>query len=537
MIKVMIADDEENVCRLIQNLVDWDSFDMEIAEVARNGIEALEKIPAVQPDLLITDIRMPGCDGLELIQKAQNLRPELDFIIISGYRHFEYAQNAIKYGVADYLLKPIKKDELTAALQKMRAKHLERADRLGEEERLRTRLKNDIDRLHGSFFTECLLSGGSASGKELSLDFVNGTYHYAFQPGLFAALEVKVDCGYEEQYDSAIPILGEKAEQLLELSLKKSCYDSGIFRSDNTIGCILNFSPEDRKSMHKLVRAVMDELLVQKTMFSQMEFTIGEGMTVGDIGHLRESLQAAEFAAGQRLVAGTGSVIACDRLPAPKTGTGLVSEITRRLSAALELLDEEAVSGCISWLKDTSADRELPGTEILAAARQFCSLYVLELQKLGITLPGGEDLPEKFRIHAGRCGSADLLFQYLGKLVGESLRAVREEKRQQDSKPIRLAKQYIQEHYMQPVSLDDVSSYVGFSAAYFSTLFKRESGENFLDYLTEIRMGKAKDLLKETNLSVAAICEQVGYSDLKHFTRSFRNSTGLKPNEYRKIYS
>lgn len=537
MIKVMIADDEENVCRLIQHLVDWDSFDMQIAEVAHNGIEALEKIPAVQPDLMITDIRMPGCDGLELIQKAQKLRPDLDFIIISGYRHFEYAQNAIKYGVADYLLKPIKKDELAAALQKMREKHLERADRLSQEEKLRARMKNDAERLHGSFFTECLLGGRNDAGEGLTLDSVNNAYHYAFQPGLFAALEVKVDCGYEQQYDGAIPILGEKAEQLLELSLKKACYDFATFRTDNTVDCILNYSPEKQKDIHKLIRAAMDELLVQKTMFSQMEFTIGEGMAVDGIGRLRESLRAAAFAAGQRLLAGTGEVISCDRPSEEKPEAGLTSEITRRLSPALELLDEEAVAGCVQWLKETAAQRRLSGAETLAAARRFCSLYLLELQKAGITPPGAEDMTERFRIHSGRCGSADQLFQYLAAFVGGSLRAVREEKRQQDSKPIRLAKQYIQEHYMQQVSLDDVSGYVGFSPAYFSTLFKRESGGNFLDYLTEIRMGRAKDLLKETNLSVAAICEQVGYSDLKHFARSFRNSTGLKPNEYRKIYS
>ena len=119
MIKVVVADDEVKVCQLICNLVDWSAFDMEIVAVAHNGEEALEMVRQYHPDLLVTDIRMPGCDGLEMIARAKQLSDTLEFVIISGYRHFEYAQSAIKYGVSDYLLKPIQKEELCATLEKM----------------------------------------------------------------------------------------------------------------------------------------------------------------------------------------------------------------------------------------------------------------------------------------------------------------------------------------------------------------------------------------------------------------------------------
>ena len=98
MMRVVIADDEEKVCLLIQKLVDWTAMDMEIVGVAHNGLEALELIETRRPDLMITDIRMPGCDGIELIRRARQLDPALEFIIVSGYRHFEYAQSALKYG-------------------------------------------------------------------------------------------------------------------------------------------------------------------------------------------------------------------------------------------------------------------------------------------------------------------------------------------------------------------------------------------------------------------------------------------------------
>ena len=116
MLKIMIADDEDKICQLIYKLIDWSSMRMEVIGIAHNGIEALDLAKEYHPDIAITDIRMPGLDGLEFIEKAKEVDPNLEFIIISGYQQFEYAKKAIKYGVSDYLLKPIKKEELIGTL-------------------------------------------------------------------------------------------------------------------------------------------------------------------------------------------------------------------------------------------------------------------------------------------------------------------------------------------------------------------------------------------------------------------------------------
>ena len=115
--KVVIADDENRICRLIQALVDWDEIGLELAGFASNGIEALALLKREHPDILITDIRMPGCDGLDLIRRAHEICPDLQIVIISGYANFSYAQAALKYGVYDYLLKPINKEELCETLE------------------------------------------------------------------------------------------------------------------------------------------------------------------------------------------------------------------------------------------------------------------------------------------------------------------------------------------------------------------------------------------------------------------------------------
>lgn len=139
IMNVLVADDEERVCALICALIDWDALDLHLVGTAYDGIQALQLIKETQPDLVITDIRMPGLDGLQLISHAKELQPQLQFIIISGHKQFDYAQSAIKFGVGEYLLKPIKKAELNQTLQRMR----ESFDKHMQERTLQQQVKED----------------------------------------------------------------------------------------------------------------------------------------------------------------------------------------------------------------------------------------------------------------------------------------------------------------------------------------------------------------------------------------------------------
>lgn len=148
MLRVVLADDENKVILLMQKLIDWEALGYEIAGTANDGLRALELVREKQPHLLITDVRMPGCDGIELIQRAKALQPKLHFIVISGYRKFEYAQNALKYGVEDYLLKPLKQEELTGILLRLKEK-------MGQEAALEFQLKRAENTSRSCCWTPC----------------------------------------------------------------------------------------------------------------------------------------------------------------------------------------------------------------------------------------------------------------------------------------------------------------------------------------------------------------------------------------------
>lgn len=532
MMKVVVADDEVKVCQLICNLVDWSAFDMEVVAVAHNGEEALEMIQQYHPDLLVTDIRMPGCDGLEMIARAKQLRDDLEFVIISGYRHFEYAQSAIKYGVSDYLLKPIQKEELCATLEKMRRRYQLRTEQISNEERLRMRLQSDIDKLRSGLFNRLL---STDQDEPLHMEQVNRDYHFQFEPGLFQIFIVKVDCPLSRD---SVKVLEEKVLHTLCSALRPLCTDMEACFSGSRAYGILNFPEDRRAAVRKRVKSVMDELLIQIGLFENTELTIGLGKAVERTEDLGLSLQNAEVAVEQRLLDGTGKVI--EEIPQVEKfdADSLLSALTREIESAMEILDRDALSAALKkFQREALAAPGIDGQHLLSLSLKACRIYMMVLHKHQIHVDNADELYQRFFQRSDLCGSAQELFRHLSGILCESVDGILQDRRQAEKKPVRAAKQYIQEHYMQPISLEEVADFVGFNASYFSTLFKKESGKNFLEYLSEVRMNRAKELLKQTNLTVANICSQVGYSDLKHFTQSFKKVTGLKPNEFRKLYS
>ena len=537
MIKVIVADDESRVSQLICNLVDWPSLGMEVVGVAGNGIEALELVELFQPDLIITDIRMPGCDGLELVRRAKEIKADLEFIIVSGYRHFEYAQSAIKYGVCDYLSKPIKKDELTETLQKMRKKHLQHKERLSKEEQMKIRLQSDHEKLRASLFQNLLQRSDFLD--RLSLEQLNREYHYHFSPGVLQAFVVKIDFEYDGAYHPEIDIFRQKIRKILRGYLSALCHDLEIYFQHGAAYGILNYQEADKSAVRKQMKACLDELLVQKGILGDMEVTVGLGEAVATPDQLALSLKTAERNVAQRLLEGTGALFEEVQESGPLAERDKwLSELGRQLESALEVLDTQSAASAIDRLKERLEASPACGSDIFQAVVEAYRLFLTMLRNFQ---PSTEiDMDEEYRrfsVCAGCLGSVDRLFAHLFRQVERFITLISQERKQADAKPIRAAKQYILSNYQKPLTLEEVGGVVGFNASYFSSLFKKESGVNFLEYLSEVRMNKAKELLRETDLSVAVVCQEVGYSDIKHFTKNFKKFSGLSPNEFRKLYA
>lgn len=537
MLKVIVADDEEKICQLIVKLIDWAALGMEVAAIANNGIQAMEQILSVKPDIVITDIRMPGYDGLELIKRAKQEGIHAEFIIISGYRHFEYAQNAIRYGVGDYILKPVKKDELTEALKRIGERYRERNEQLSFEEKVRLGAKNDAGRFRTNFFSRILYSSENiAAGRQI--EELNHQYHYQFRPGQFRIIVIKFD-NVKSGSREILEFLADKTTSLTEQLFKDVCLEQEIYVESSYIYFLLNYDESEAKNVRRQIKTLLDELKVLESILEGMDVTIGAGKSCEALGGLRQSLQSSRWMVQQRLVNGTGKVIEEQEISGSNLAdSDIFYNFNKDIAKAFDSLDIGEVMRVIDSLKEQLLNRDrITGHELLQMSKEVCNFYLFHMKSRKIAIENESRLMELYNTGADDCADVESLFEFLKKTIGESFSKAAKAKLLEDNRPIRLAKKYMREHYMEQVTLEDVSGLAGFSPSYFSALFKKETGSAFLEYLQSVRMEEAKRLLKETDLSITLLCEKVGYMDVKYFTKSFIKHTGLKPGEYRKIYS
>lgn len=528
MLKVIIADDEARVCSLIKMLIDWEALGMELAGTAANGLEALELVERCRPDILITDIRMPGCHGLELIERAKKISPQLEIVIISGYAHFEYAQSAIRHGVGDYLLKPINQQELMTTLEKLGQRCLSRRQLGSEVEQLRKSSREDTQQLQGRLMQDLLSQRlSTATAGRLWEE-----YRFRAREGLLQVALLKMDYEPGTFAPASFAVLTEKAEKVFRQEVGPVCLAMLTHFGEGVGGVLLNYAPDQGKGVRKRLRACLNQLEAQRAMFGGLEFSLAVGPAVGEVEKLPEACLAAVLTAMERLTEGTGRML--EHLPPP---SGIDRD--RALKGCRALVEERAehitrqeVDAAVDQIEqEVRRTPHVRGSEIhdlvLSAGRMF--LQRPEIQ-------GRERLLSAYEAACRQASRAERLFAVLRDMLSEQLALIAEQQRSGATRPIRVARQYVQQHYHEPITLEQVCEAAGFSASYFSAMFKKETGEGFVKYLTRVRIEHAKELLQQTNLPVTDICSRVGYNDLKHFTQTFKKETSLSPGQYRKLY-
>ena len=527
ILKVVIADDEVRICQLIQALVDWDSLGMKVVGVAHNGEEACETVQNCQPDILITDIRMPGCSGLELVQRVKDADPDLEVVIISGYAHFEYAQQAISYGVGYYLLKPVNKGELTETLQKLQKRIRERKESRQSHQELVNRSRRDDDHLRANLLHRLLDQPEQAVSEEALI----GIYHLQVSPGVFQAFCVKADYGRENR-GTHTDVLMEKVEEVLERNLKAQGRELVLLTREDYCYGILNYPEKEKEQIRRSLKSSLTQLDIQKNMFQRVSFSIAAGAAYKEACRLGESMQETRKLIQERLVRGNGRLLEHLGQPSDLPESQLLNDYLRKISHAVEIFSIPNGAEAVRELQEAVNHQPgVQGWQILELIYGAADIFAASIQ-----IQSRTEVLDGFRKQCGQCGKAEEIFGCLVDFQEKYLKEQAERYENDTIRPVRKAKEYIQNHYSDPITLEEVSEQVGLSSAYFSVLFKKTEGEGFAKYLINIRMEQAKLLLRETNLPVTEICRKVGYNDLKHFTHTFEKAAGVKPSTYRKLY-
>lgn len=536
MLKVLIADDEKGICRLLQYLIDWTAYGMEIIRVVHTGMDALSCIREEHPDIVITDICMPGYSGIDIIRESKAKNPDIHFIMISGYREFEYARDALKYGADDYLLKPIKKEELTAALCRIINERIETQQSNSSREELLLYVQDTARSFRENFIIQLL--EGTISPKWLTSSYCREKLHWKFSGDFFLCIAVKVDVPNEKiSYEERIDFFSKKGILILEQQAAEHKMTCCCGLKGDVLLAVLNADEknisETDEILHRLLFQIREHMKQQSL---HLHITIGKGEMVNTTSLLISSMQHAVCALWERIMRNSDSIIEYqDSMDCCRTTLNLTDK--KRLLKALEISDFPESLHILEEIKSNAGnDRDLSGYGCYSLCREIASTVFL-----GIDLQFPKDALTEEKENLGFClensvTKADL-FNSLKQYIQSASDKLKLQKESASSKPIREARNYIAQHFRSPeLDLEEVSRAIGFNPSYFSRTFKEETGKKFIEYLTDLRMQESQKLLSETDLPISRIAEMAGYRDDKYFSRAFKKYSGLKPKEYRKLY-
>ena len=403
MLKVIIADDEERVCRLIHMLIDWQALNMELAGTASNGLEALELVRTCHPDILITDIRMPGCHGLELIERAKQEQPQLEIVIISGYAHFEYAQSAIRHGVGDYLLKPIDKTELMQTMRKLADRCRSRRKLGSEVEDLRRSSREDKQQLQGRLMQDLLARRLERPTAEKLWD----EYRFRVPQGEYVQIALlKMDYDAQRFSEASLSIIEEKAEKAFQAELGPLCTQMLFAQSGSETGALLCYAPEQQKAVRKRLRSCLNQMSAQCALFGNVAFSMAVSPVVMRAEDLVRACGEARLTVLERLTEGTGKLL--EGLPPPSgiDREGALGACRTLAQTSAEELNAQAALEAVSGIREAVARTpHVRGSEIMQLVLDAGGLF---LQRADVK--DGEQQAEAFAAQCERLSCAEQLY-------------------------------------------------------------------------------------------------------------------------------
>lgn len=503
--KVLIADDEMHIRNGLRAGIDWKALGIDNVLTAEDGREAHSICRRERPEIIITDIRMPGMDGLELTGQAGRSLGAKKVIILSGYSEFEYAKKAIGLGVVDYLLKPVNIRELTGLIERCVAdiREEEIREELTRQEKIRGILEKKIpaEEIRNILYGR---NGGAACPPEIvlgavSLDKSYGRYLH----------------GYEEVRKAAagrqIIYLAETDELLVYMAELRTRQERSGYYAE--FGCVLNTANQ----------------LLSGSGSCSMGIS-GRG-AVTDIPKLFEQ---AKMALVHRLYLGDGSCIFFELAGGKEEKTYLLLEFDKgRVRESVEMLRTDQLRELIHEQFSKLKSRKCTDVNVV---REFCvaikNVVFEVMREKGVDIAGILDRNQELfqsqmeytsldSYEAWICDYCNLLLRGLEDLSGKCYSAV-----------ISKAVDYMNQHYGEDITLKGLAEEVNKSSSYFSCIFKKEMGVNFNEYLNQVRIKNAGELLRKPDVVIYEVAEKTGFHDYKYFTKVFRKLCGCSPTEY-----
>ena len=524
--KVILVDDEAEVIDVIEQKIAWNELGFKVVGSATNGVKALELVEKTQPDVVITDIKMPYMDGLELSKRLNDDYRNIHIIIFTGFDEFEYAKEAVHLEVEEYMLKPINSDELTECLKRVKnSLDLEREEKLNVQ-KLENYFNDVLPILQTNLFVS-LIEG--RVDEEEYVKFVD-SYKIDLKGPFYCCVVFHTSTHHVPENMEPL-LLSMSVEREIKERIAKKFNCKEFIYLGNTVLIV------ELSSKEKMVEFtdICDKFCKWVNRVIGAVVTAGIGRVCDNILNINNSYEGAREAVSYRVLYGTNRAINIEEIAPNEQNMTLQSEDSKMhdLFKAIYLGDdksiEDAVSKEIEKLHknaNTVSQYNLVIMEMVGAFYRFCANNFIDFNDfLGDINNPYERVPQMDESTLKNC----LIKFSLG--VSEKLKSVRNSK---SRSLVNDAQNIVTDRYMEPdLSLDKVCSIMGVSNSYFSSVFKKEVGKSFVTYLTDYRMDIAAGLILDTNEKSYKIAEQVGYLDANYFSYVFKKKFGVSPSKYR----
>jgi two-component system response regulator YesN len=533
--KILVIDDES----LIREAVIQHLQKVGVTHIyeAENGIEGFNQIQALRPDLIIADIRMPGMSGLELLAKLKDSQDETLFVLLTGYDRFEYVQTALNLGAFSYLLKPFSTEQFEELVY--RTEQILQKQSLEHETHLQMRIKMN----QGALWMKRRFIEELVTQKSNSENYIRnklGELDIRFDYDSFCVLTVCLD-RYSEWVQhvspSQIDLIKYSMDNIASEILSQLPLAIFSFDTEDGLSLLINYSAEHIAQEDSSFVRLSVELKDCIFHFLRHEVTIGIGSSTPNILNLNHAYETSKQAVTQRLIKGGNRVFYYDSPEVIREKFKVLSFKTEQeMLSAFEICDPEAALTIIQELYTPFFSIEfVDQASLLKLNFQLILLIYKILERLDINPM--EILGEELTLYEeiNQYNHIDAIILRFGDLLRIGFEAVLQAREKGNKKIIEKARQYIHDNYSHEISLESVAEHIHITPTYLSSIFKREINENFVDYVSNYRVEKAKQLLREGNLKVNVIAGKVGISNVKYFYKVFKKRTGLTPSEYKDI--
>lgn len=513
MLKLLIIDDERIIRESLKNSIKWESYGIEVCGAKASGEEALELCRKEMPDIIVTDIKMSHMSGLDFIEQLGEEKKNCKIIILSGFDDFEFSKRALRNNVFEYLLKPVHPKIMIETVKRARDVLLKEREEEHKREKYIERVEKNLNIIRSHYFSG-LICGAEYSEEETTEIMSMLKLDFSEEENLFVmALHIS---GVKSIIYYALFSEFQNNEQL--------CIFSGF---DGKYGIFCRCG--------KKLKETVSEVLEKIERLCGSDVSIGVSMPFVGIKNLKKAWEEACLSLDYRDITGGSQIIYYNpednglkmlEINEEKLDRNIVDAVDRLDKNAFRTLFEEFIA-------------ENPDIPIERLQRDICKTilsvcgYIIKIDEKPDKIIGD------WRAISEQINSFkefDVLIEFCVYIFSGVVDKIIDSKSLNSSPVVNKIAEYLEANYDKPFSLETIARNVYLSPNYVSTLFKRETGKKLSDYVVEVRVKKAKELLKNSSLKAYEIAEKVGYFDSRYFGELFKKITGVSLTEYRKSF-